>query len=176
MGKKKPWRRQHTFWRFMTWDRWIANESRKTCARRSMICYVTFGIDSTNTRTWVYTFLVDTSFGFGAICIEDTFRTTFNIRISFIFRDTTARTSPILFLANCINATRARITRHWDFKWNWGDYINRRLKKGIYIGGLLRSLYVFFLLGIGWHPVNGSPVYWSWQRQIGWWPVTLQLV
>lgn len=35
---------------------------------------------------------------------------------------------------------------------------------------------IFFLLGIGWHPVKGSPVYWSWHLQIGWWPVTLQLV
>lgn len=31
------------------------------------------------------------------------------------------------------------------------------------------------LLGIGEHAVNGSPVNWSWQRQIGRWFNTLQV-
>lgn len=86
-----------------------------------MICHITFSIDSTNTWTWIYTFLVYASFGFGAIGVENTFGTTFNIGISRIFGNATARTGTILFLTNGIYAAWARIARHWNFDRNWGD-------------------------------------------------------
>jgi hypothetical protein len=54
----------------LTWNRvtateWIAGESRLTTANWTVIDHLTVGIQAASSRTWISTFLVDTSFVLG---------------------------------------------------------------------------------------------------------------
>lgn len=82
-----------------------------------MINNMTFGIHSTNTWTGIATFVVDAGTILGTICVEYTFRTTFSIWISVVFRQTGARANAIAFLANSIGATRTWTAGLTSFLW-----------------------------------------------------------
>lgn len=112
-------KKAHTSWSFITTSRWISSVTSQTSTIRWMICNEAFRIWRTNSNAWINTFLIETWFCLGTIAIHYTFRTTFNIRITIVFRQTTAWTSVVPLFTNSIYAAWICLTRgHFGFMIN----------------------------------------------------------
>lgn len=67
-----------------------------------MVDHVTFGVDTANPWTWVFTFVIDTGLVTWTVAIGHAFRTASTVRIAKVFRQTCTRASTVTFLTNCI--------------------------------------------------------------------------
>lgn len=131
-----------------------------------MIDNVANSIISTNSRTWVFTFFIETGFRTIAIRILRAFWSTNGVRISIIFRNTRAWACTIFLFANCICTTRIWWTRSDWFDWN----IHWQRKK---INTFQKNFCRCKLHGTGTHWVKGSPVYCNAHWQIPRWCITV---
>lgn len=85
--------------RLMTRAHWIANEPRQALANGCMINNTTFSVYTTCSRARINTFHIDAGPRFATIAVNDTLGTTFNIRITKIFRNTFTCGCTITFFA-----------------------------------------------------------------------------
>lgn len=102
--------------------------SNQTKTNWSMILNTTLCVDSTDSRAWIFTFVVNTCFCTIAIRVLNTFRSAAGVRISEVFWQTTARSSSISFLAFSICAARRWIAR-FSFLFNWWRYTIMKYNK-----------------------------------------------
>lgn len=102
MKKKKKKTYTHTLWNFIATNGGISCVSTRATAIWCMICNKTFSICATHSNTWIDTFHINAGFSHWTITVHYTFGTTFNIWITKIFGQTSARSGVIFFLANCI--------------------------------------------------------------------------
>ena len=105
----------------LTSDERIAGVTRRTCTNRVMISDLTNCIDSTSTRTRIYTFLVIAGFVLWTFWACDTFWST-SRRSTNISGHTRANCLSIDLTALRIGSTRRRLTRI-DFNRSWSTWM-----------------------------------------------------
>ena len=105
----------------MATDHWVSSIAMKTFTPRCMVSDITVWIETASSRTWVYTFIVQTCFVSGTVSIGYAFRFTTKIWVAEIIRQASTWTGTAFFFTYSVGATRGWITRG-SFNFNWLDY------------------------------------------------------
>ena len=105
-----------------------------------MVQNTTDGIDATSSWAWIDTVQILACFVRGTVRIDHTFRSTCNIWVPKIVRDTSAWSCAISLLTVCIRAARWRVA--------WVDYLNR--------DGRCKEKYHIPEIKITWHTCCNS--------------------
>jgi hypothetical protein len=99
----------------------VSSVSLNTSTDRNMIVDVTFRVLTASSRTRIYTFISDAGFVAWTVSVQDTFWSATSVRISLVFRQTTANT----IVALCVGTARRRIARICDYRfWRWRRFRN----------------------------------------------------
>lgn len=145
---------------------WIPNVSRIATAQRRMVNDLTFGIGTAGSWARINAFLIEAGAIRRAFAVRNAFGPTFDVRVSVILGDASARPDLITFLTDSIDSAGSRVARM-----NWLIFlIQFRREKSITIpkDTIFSSKLGRFLLRItGEQPTNGSPVKPLKQLQIG---------
>ena len=89
----------------------IASISRFTLTDSIVVGSCAIGVSTTNPRTGIFAFLIDTSLVSGTFCVDHTFWFTFNVWIANVVSNAFARGCIVSLLAVSIDATRRGVAR-----------------------------------------------------------------
>lgn len=98
-------------------SKWITRVSRDASTRREMVHNLTNGVQTTCSRTWIFTFVVYASKAWGTIRVEDAFWSATFIRISNVITNAWTSARTILFSTDCVGAAWTRRAWSWNFNW-----------------------------------------------------------
>lgn len=120
---------------------------------------MTLGGNAAHSWTGIATLVVQAGAILRAVTVQNTFRTTFRVRITAVLGQAGAGADAVAFLAHGIGTTRTRIAGLCDFWW-YNYYTEREGKEhgkiGFSMGGKRDRCERTFLL-CGLHSENGSP-------------------